>query len=156
MKLTVDREDLKPEHKDISCLLTKLHHFKPEVQAVIIAAGHAIFEEYDRRSYNRILIPRAMERGLSTTKYLATFDPQAWLNDNAITVDAQGPTEWDCTAFIEEAIAENHPYFGAKFQHEMDRFGYFLDEQDLLKEDPAAPEWIREWQGPFTITIKRD
>ena len=30
-----------------------------------------------------------------------------------------------------------------------------LDNDDLFKSDPAAPEWIRRWRGPFDIRIRR-
>ena len=30
-------------------------------------------------------------------RYIATFTPQAWVRDNAIEVDPEGPTQWNCT-----------------------------------------------------------
>lgn len=54
MKLTVDREDLKPEHKDVNCSMTKFEHFLPGVQEAIKTVGYAVFWEYDNSSYNRI------------------------------------------------------------------------------------------------------
>lgn len=30
-----------------------------------------------------------------------------------------------------------------------------LDIRDRFRDDPAAPEWIRQWPGPFTIRIAR-
>ncbi|MCB1714787.1 MAG: hypothetical protein KDK05_06600 [Candidatus Competibacteraceae bacterium] len=56
MKLTVDRLDLLQEHEGINCSQTELCHFKPDVQAVIIAAGGATFREYDGSNYNRIQV----------------------------------------------------------------------------------------------------
>jgi hypothetical protein len=81
----------------------------------------------------------------------ASFDAEAWLNDCATSVDPQGDTDWDCTAFVdsqglrpkvEKAIAEQDEW---------------LDRDDVLVDDPAAPAWIREWawHGPFTITVRR-
>lgn len=54
MKLLIDREDLKPEHKDINCSQTRFQHFKENVQAAIIAVGKAQFREYDGSNYNAI------------------------------------------------------------------------------------------------------
>jgi len=54
MKLTLDREDLKPEHQNINCSQTKFQHFKKEVQAAIVAVGRAQFREYDGNNYNAI------------------------------------------------------------------------------------------------------
>lgn len=77
-----------------------------------------------------------------TTQARATFVPQAWVRDYAITVDAEGDTKWvitfeGLTADEREAIL---------------RRGH--DRDDLLKGDPAAPEWVREWSGPFEIYVE--
>lgn len=71
----------------------------------------------------------------------AEFCPEAWQGDNAVTVDPQGPTTWDCSAFVEA----NRAYF--------DQLPDGLDVDDLLKDDPAAPEWVRKWSGPFSIHV---
>jgi len=57
MKLTIDREDLKPEHKEINCSQTKFHHFLLPVQQAIREAGKATFKEYDGSNYNVIYPP---------------------------------------------------------------------------------------------------
>jgi hypothetical protein len=54
MHLTVDRLDLKPEHKDIPCSRTKYEHFRPEVQEAIKTVGKATFKEFDGSNYNAI------------------------------------------------------------------------------------------------------
>ena len=58
MKLTIDRLDLKPEHKDINCSQTRFEHFTDETQAAIKAAGHAQFREFDGSNYNAIYPPK--------------------------------------------------------------------------------------------------
>jgi len=58
MKLTLDREDLKPEYENINCSLTRFEHFKVEVQAAIVVVGRAKFREYDGSNYNAIFPPR--------------------------------------------------------------------------------------------------
>ena len=60
MKLILDREYLKPEFQDINCSQTRLEHFKPEVQAVVIQVGRARFLEYDGSNYNAILVPEKL------------------------------------------------------------------------------------------------
>lgn len=84
-------------------------------------------------------------------RYTARFVPQAWVRDNAIEVDTQGPTEWDCT---DEFLALGDTY-RAMLLDEMEVDGEALDGYDCLKADPAAPEWIREWQGPFSLYVRK-
>lgn len=54
MKLTIDREDLKPEHRDVNCSLLKFDHFLPEVQNAVRVVGQATFREYSGNSYSVI------------------------------------------------------------------------------------------------------
>ena len=61
MKLTLDREDLKPEYKDINCSQTKFEHFKLQAQQAIREAGRAQFREYDGSNYNAIYPPTVEE-----------------------------------------------------------------------------------------------
>lgn len=78
------------------------------------------------------------------TQFRATFTPQAWIRDQAIEVDAEGETSWDVSAYVatlqpgfrERAILTN------------------TDESDQLREDPNAPEWIRNWRGPSYTTVE--
>lgn len=68
MRLTLDREDLKPEYKDINCSQTKIEHFKMDVKVAIIAVGKAQFREYDGSNYNAIYSP--VGNGQSTVEGL--------------------------------------------------------------------------------------
>lgn len=64
MELNLHREDLKPEHKDISCSKTRFEHFNEEAQQAILAAGRGVFRDDDRwRSYNAILKPESAGQG---------------------------------------------------------------------------------------------
>jgi transcriptional regulator with XRE-family HTH domain len=85
-------------------------------------------------------------------RYEARFQPEAWVNGQAIQVDPEGPTSWDCTELADGLTA----YLAgcARRQGEAfdDGFGV-VDNDDLFKTDPAAPEWVRAWSGPFTIRI---
>lgn len=82
-------------------------------------------------------------------RYVATFEPQAWINDNVVFVDPPGPTQWDCTEFIKEEFDEQ------QVNETIERNGFMLDCDDVLVNDNDAPAWIREWNGPFTITITK-
>ena len=85
-------------------------------------------------------------------RYFAEFTPEAWINDYAIAVDPEGDTVWDCTAFA----IENQDYLLRMEEEDSDPEDGVLDIDDVFKGDPAAPEWIREWQGPFTIRVRKE
>lgn len=86
------------------------------------------------------------------SKYVATFDPQAWMNDYALSVDPEGDTDWDCTEAVREFVGADG---GLMKPFRLMNYGDdYLDNDDILKSDPAAPEWVREWSGPFTITVR--
>lgn len=87
------------------------------------------------------------------SRYVASFEPQAWQNDYANPVDPEGETDWDCTDYIREYL-EPDGSLRSPFRKQMG-LGRWLDNDDILKSDPAAPEWVREWQGPFTIVVRR-
>jgi hypothetical protein len=77
----------------------------------------------------------------------AHFRPEAWVRDNAIPVDPEGPTRWEVSpAYLAKLVAEH----GDEVLYEA---GY---ESDELRYDPAAPEWIREWSGPFSVSLEGD
>lgn len=73
----------------------------------------------------------------------ASFVPQAWVNDNAIEVDALGDTRFDVTDHILS--------LGKKKALAIKDCDCPSDELRLLS---TAPEWIREWDGPFSIFVK--
>lgn len=79
--------------------------------------------------------------------YEAEFQPEAWVNDYAITVDAEGPKTWDATQFVEEMRIENPRWF-------LDTLLRGCDYDDILRTDPNAPEWVQEWQGPFETYLR--
>ena len=70
--------------------------------------------------------------------------PEAWIQDVAYRVDPPGPTTWfteELPAGLREAVIEAN---GVDV----------VDSNDLLQNHPAAPEWVREWSGPFTIYVR--
>jgi hypothetical protein len=62
-----------------------------------------------------------------------TFVPQAWQNDYAVDVDPEGPTTF---AVPRKDVAGLAPDSHAS---------------DDLRFHPNAPEWIKNWSGPFRI-----
>jgi hypothetical protein len=101
-------------------------------------------------------ITNARETPGERQRYVAYFQPEAWVRDDAIPVDPEGPQEWDCTEFASKPDSAAYLARVADWRHESpdDPFG-MLDNDDWFRADPAAPEWIRQWRGPFTIRIRR-
>ena len=88
---------------------------------------------------------------MTAVRYIARFQPEAWLNDYAIAVDPDGPTEWNCTAFVTPDV---RAYLdGCVKRRDDDLTSGVLDDDDVFIDDPAAPEWVRRWRGPFTIQL---
>lgn len=86
----------------------------------------------------------------------ARFVPEMWVRDNAMTVDPLGPDEWDAT----EAFAELPDAYRSELLEEMHdsahglNDGEALDSHDILQGDPNAPDWIRDWPGPFSLYVR--
>jgi hypothetical protein len=78
--------------------------------------------------------------------YVARFVPQAWINDNAIEVDPRGETHWT-PAILSDAVREDADEAAGS---------WVMDVDDTLKLDAAAPAWVREWDGPFSLWVKRE
>ena len=87
-----------------------------------------------------------------STRYTATFHPQAWVNDYAIEVDHDGPNSWDCS----EEFAQLGDVYADQLLTDIEAFGEALDSFDWFKDDPAAPQWVRDHRGPFDIYITVD
>jgi hypothetical protein len=83
--------------------------------------------------------------------YRATFTPQAWIRDWAVEIDPEGDTEWIVTpAFLARLVGWHMRRYGMDFDSALARCtGQSNDSSDGLRDDPAAPAWIREHRGPF-------
>lgn len=58
MDLELDRQDLKPKHREtLNCSQTQFEHFSVKVQRAIRATGKAMFR--DHGNYNRIYPPKS-------------------------------------------------------------------------------------------------
>lgn len=78
-----------------------------------------------------------------TTRYIATFHPQAWVNNYAMDVDPQGETTADIT---EHMLTLN----------ERDRELAMVpdrEESDWLRWVTGVPAWWDDWSGPFYISV---
>ncbi len=84
-------------------------------------------------------------------KYVASIDPQTWVNDYAFSVDPPGDTDWDCTPFVQA-----HPNLFDGLGAALAEWGEWLDRDDVLMDDDAKPAWAGEWSGPFTITVRAE
>lgn len=71
-----------------------------------------------------------------------TFHPQAWQRDYAVEVDPEGDTSW----FVQLADTLNED--GEELAN--DDF-----DSDDLRNHENAPQWVKDWSGPFYITIDR-
>jgi hypothetical protein len=88
-------------------------------------------------------------------RYLARFTPEAWVRNQATELDPSGPQEWDCTTY---ALA-HLDYLAAVAGRQRESLAGdegVLDNDDVFKADPDAPEWIRAWAGPFTIRVRAE
>jgi hypothetical protein len=73
----------------------------------------------------------------------ATFIPQAWINDYAVVVDPVGDTQFDVTECV-IALGKTRALALQDDQHD----------SDTLREAPSAPQWIKDWSGPFAIAVQ--
>jgi hypothetical protein len=69
---------------------------------------------------------------ISDVTITAEFVPQAWVKDYAIDVDDEGETEWTVDADEIQAQAQDNDY---------------------LRSSRNAPDWVRNWEGPFEIYL---
>jgi hypothetical protein len=92
-------------------------------------------------------------------RYEAEFSPQAWQRDNAISVDPRGPTTWDATDFVKKILDEGLYRAGVlKQEYAQQWLDATLergsDYDDVLWQDENAPEWVRNWSGPFDTYLR--
>ena len=133
---------------------TRLEYLRGEIRAERISYG----EIAELQSLAKYIEPGDVEllewAGVPEfpPTYSATFKPQAWVRDNAIDVDPEGETEWDCTSYVAELGKE----WLARTMEHGDEPDEGRDYDDLLRSDPNAPEWVREWSGPFETYLRRE
>jgi hypothetical protein len=84
----------------------------------------------------RLMMPKAGPR------VLAEFTPQTWVGDSALVVDPEGDTVWDVTP---EIVAMGRQKASALTDSDYS--------SDNLRYAHNAPEWVREWSGPFYVEV---
>lgn len=89
---------------------------------------------------------------MNQQRYIAHFQPQAWVGDYAVDVDAQGEQEWDCTSRFKELSKEHID--PDEVEAEILDDGWWLDSADVFHGDDNAPDWVNDYEGPFTITVR--
>lgn len=82
--------------------------------------------------------------GESGRRVIARFHPQAWVNDYAVSVDPEGDIDFDVTETVVKMGR------GKALSVRDDDY-----ESDELRQVETAPEWIREWGGPFWVEVEQ-
>jgi hypothetical protein len=77
-------------------------------------------------------------------RIIAKFHPQAWVNNYAVDVDAEGECQFDVTDHV-VGLGES----AARALRDYD------DSSDDLAALPQAPDWVRNWPGPFYVTVEQ-
>lgn len=80
---------------------------------------------------------------MTNKKIIARFYPQAWIDNSAVTVDPEGDVTWDATRDV--------------LSLELKRIQQLEDDTDAsdrLRQDLAAPEWVKTWDGPLYVKVK--
>jgi len=82
---------------------------------------------------------------MSAPRIIATFVPQAWINDYAVEADPKGETTADVTDYILEFASTEEELVSLKDD------SY---ETDDLINAPGVPEWWADWDGPFQVEVE--
>jgi hypothetical protein len=73
------------------------------------------------------------------------FRPQAWINDYAVAVDREHPDTWVVPLDL----------FLERFPTEED-WSSLHHERDEMRLEGSAPQWVRDWSGPFEVELASD
>lgn len=79
-------------------------------------------------------------------RLFAHFTPQAWVNDYAVTCDAEGESRWDVTDFLRTLSPERRRAMMEQDTHDSDQ----------LRDLDCAPAWVRAWSGPFYVRVEAE
>lgn len=78
-----------------------------------------------------------------STRVIARFHPQAWVNKYAVEVDPEGEVEFDVTA---EILAMGQEKACSLKDDDYD--------SDHLRFAASAPQWMKDWAGPFYVSVE--
>jgi hypothetical protein len=83
---------------------------------------------------------------------VARFIPQedGWGYPRA-TGNPLGELEWDATDAFSKKEGEDRN----RLLNVINERGEAVDDSDGIKAGPNAPEWIRNWTGPFSIFLRQ-
>lgn len=79
-------------------------------------------------------------------KLKCTFEPQSWggpKQDHAYPAEPEGDTTW------EMAMLEVAELTGVDDMNKMDDDPFARDE---LRRSKNAPQWVKDWSGPFEVS----
>lgn len=82
--------------------------------------------------------------GFHPAPIIATFEPQAWVNDYAVPVDPEGPTSFDATDYVLRSDLDALHTGG---------FDHAFEYGDALIQASTAPTWMADHAGPFTCSV---
>ncbi|MEE9481799.1 hypothetical protein [Methylobacterium ajmalii] len=74
---------------------------------------------------------------------MAYFVPQAWINDYAVDADPEGETDFDVA-----------PELKAMGREDAMNLDSLHDVRDELRNAAAAPDWVKEWSGPYEVRLR--
>ena len=77
-------------------------------------------------------------------RIFATFHPQVWVNNHAVDVDAQGECQFDVNEYV-SALGEEKAL----------AIKDYSDSSDDLVSFAQAPDWAKNWPGPFFVTVEQ-
>lgn len=106
--------------------------------------------DYDADADHVAVLEEGEARVKIPGRMTARFVAQAWVGDNAIDVDPQGETEWDCSEGF-DSLSDD---YRRALCDEIAVHGEALDCDDELKTAETAPEWVRDWSGPFSLYVR--
>jgi hypothetical protein len=81
----------------------------------------------------------------NSPRIVARFHPQVWQDGYAIPADPLGETAWDVTEYVVAHLGREMALAMQDDQYESD---------DLARLD-MAPEWVRDWSGPFWVGVEQ-
>lgn len=94
----------------------------------------------DVRDWHEVI---AILLGADHNGVTATFGPQVWVKDNALDTNPEGPVDFDVT--VEVLL------MGSAAARETEDY---KDSSDDLQMAVFAPDWVRDWKGPFHVRVK--
>jgi len=113
------------------------------VEREIAELDDSYLDKPQAKAHTQILEDDSASSAVEKKRITAKFRPQGWVNDDAIDLDPEGPTDFDVTDVV-LAMGKDK---ALKLEDNS-------CETDVLRELPNAPKWIRDWSGPFVVEVE--